>query len=129
METRIDSIPDGRPMHVALTFVYGLSELNLAILEPSINPEWRASWGNYLVPHDILEGLGEWGIGSEPQYATERGIAIDYVKILSEVHENTVVIDDTPVTASVILSLVRRPDIDGGWYSHGIGDYWHPSEA
>jgi hypothetical protein len=128
VDAKIDSIPDGDPMHVALTFVYGLSEMNAVILEAFTNPESRASWGDYQTSHDLLESLGEWGIGSEPLYATERDIEIAYVKILPEVDENMVVTEETPVLVGAILSLVRRPDINGGWFAQAIGEYWHPKQ-
>lgn len=129
VQEAMDSIPEGDPMHVALAFVYGLSELNEPLLEMFTNPESRRSWGDYQEPHDLLKTFGEWGIGSEAQYATELGVEIAYVKILREVTENMQVTEDTPVVAAAILSLVRRPDINGGWFAQAIGEYWHPEAA
>ncbi|MBT1582578.1 hypothetical protein [Curtobacterium flaccumfaciens] len=125
----MDRIPDGDPMHVALAFVYGLSELNAPLLEMFTNPESRDSWGDYQEAHDLLESFGEWGIGSEAQHGLERGLKVAYVKILPEVAENMQVTEDTPVMAAAVLSLIRRPDINGGWFVQAIGDYWHAPAA
>lgn len=127
VRAKLDSIPDGDPMHVAMAFIFALSELNRTVLESLTNPESRPAWGDYRETHDVLVGFGDWGIGSQPEYLEERGARLAYVKILRDVDESMVATEDTIVMAAAILTLVKRPDINNSWFVQAIGDYWHPA--
>jgi hypothetical protein len=53
---------------------------------------------------------------------------VAYAKILSGVTQSYEVLDEQPVLAAAVITLVWRPD-HRRWMVHGIGDYISPEEV
>lgn len=73
-----------------------------------------------------------WGASLSKLFGRTNRARIDapdvcYFKILAGVTESYQVLDDQPVAAAAVLTLVWRPE-RGQWLVHSIGDYLLPEE-
>jgi hypothetical protein len=90
-------------------------------------PESHTAWGDYREVAEAITAIEEPGLGTMPTPAADDD-AVVYAKVMSGVVHSYKVLDEQPVLAAGVITLVWRPDF-GRRMVHAFGQPLLPEDV
>jgi hypothetical protein len=82
-------------------------------------PESHPAWGDFSETAEMLRSIDDYGVGSVANRAVDAP-DVAYVKVFRGVTQPHQVLDEQPVPAAAVMTLVWRPELDR-WVVHAMG--------
>ncbi len=112
------------PVIAGVTFCNALTQnfpYYRTALKQLVTPESLDAWGDFSEAAAFLNELPEMAFGSKVNEAVGAPDVV-YFKILRDVTTSYEVVDEQPINAAAVLTLIWRPERKQ-WLVHSIGDY------
>lgn len=118
-------LPPEDPMNAAFIGIMFCKALRNPVeyqtaLTQLVTPESLNDWGDFAAAGELLESIPEVGFGTLTNQAYGAP-DVRYFKILSGVGDAYMVVDEQPVMAAALLTMIWRPE-HGRWMVHAMGD-------